>query len=519
MQNFRQAIRGAIFGVAMLALPAPAVAADAPAGTGTIWPTRQWQTSTHEEQGMDSAALARLVDYGQTRNLDSLLIVRHGRIVLDAYYALYTAEIPHAVNSVTKAVTGTLTAIALKEGLIDKTSHPMLDYFGDRSIDNLDDRKKAITVQHLLDMTSGIAWTEPLTENRFESVIEMERSPDWVKFILDRPMAAAPGETFNYNTGNSQLLSAILAKVSGTSAEDYAKAKLFGPLGITQWQWGRDPQGVTTGGFRLALLPRDMAKLGYLYLQRGEWDGVPLIAPEWTDKVNNATVNMNTPFNPALRYSNQFWAMPNRQVYWANGYRCQTIAVYPPLDIVAVTTAHGDCNFSKLAGYVAGAVKSATALPPNPAAASQLENTLREIAIEKPTERGNPSPLAAAISGKTYHFQRNGLSVKSLSLTLDGSEPRYDLEFYSRDPRNLASKFGGPIGLDGLYRRDKATDAGVSAIKGKWLNHHAFEIERLFVGGSGGPQKWTLYFDGDTLNLRGRSFDGREIMVDGALGG
>ena len=79
--------------------------------------------------------------------------------------------------------------------------------------------------------------------------------------------------------------------------------------------------------------------------------------------------------------------------------------------------------------------------------------------------------------------------------------------------------FGGPIGLDGLYRRDKATDAGVSAIKGRWLNNHAFEIERLFVGGSSGPQNWTLYFDGDTLNVRGRSFDGREITVDGALGG
>lgn len=519
MRIDRHAVRGAMFGAAMLALAAPGAAADAPTGTGAIWPTRQWQTSSPEEQGMESAALARLIDFGQTRNLDSLLIVRHGHVVLDAYYAPYTADILHAVNSVTKAVTGTLTAIALKDGLIDSTSHPMLDYFSDRTIDNADDRKKAITLQHLLDMTSGIAWTEPLTENRFESVIEMERSPDWVKFILDRPMAAAPGETFNYNTGNPQLLSAILAKLTGMSAEDYARAKLFGPLGITQWQWGRDPQGVSTGGYRLALLPRDLAKLGYLYLQRGQWDGVQLIAPEWTDKVSHATVNMNTPFNPALRYSNQFWAMPNRQMYFANGYRCQTIAVYPALDIVAVTTAHGDCAFARLATYIAAAVKSSTPLPPNPAGASQLESTLREIAIEKPTDRGTASPLASTISGKTYQFQRNGLMVKSLSLTLDGAEPRYDLEFYSRDPKESGRKFSGPIGLDGLYRRDKPTDAGVAAIKGKWLNTHAFEIERLSIGGSGGPQKWTLYFDGDTLNLRGRNFEGREIAVDGALGG
>lgn len=515
MRNARRAICGAVVGAAMGSFLACAASADA----GAIWPTERWQTSSPEEQGMDSAALARLVDFGQARNLDSLLIVRHGRIVLDAYYAPYTADVPHVVNSVTKAVMGTLTAIALKDGLIDNASRPMLDYFGDRTIDNAEDRKKAITLQHLLDMTSGLAWIEPLTDNRFESVVEMERSADWIKYILDRPMAAAPGETFNYNSGNPHLLSAIVAKVAGMSAEDYAKAKLFGPLGITKWQWRRDLQGVSLGGYGLAMLPRDMAKIGYLYLQHGEWDGKTLIASEWTDKVNHATVNMNTPFNPALRYSNLFWAMPNRQVYWANGYRCQTIAVYPALDIVAVTTAHDNCAFSKLAGYVAAAVKSGTALPPNPTAFGQLESTLREIAIEKPTERGTTSAMAAVTSGKTYHFQRNALLVKSLSLTLDGSEPRYDLEVYSRDPKNPPIRSRGLIGLDGLYRKSETTESGVTAIKGKWLNTHTFEIERLIVGSSGGAQKWTLWFDGDTLTVNGRGIDGREVAVDGALGG
>jgi CubicO group peptidase (beta-lactamase class C family) len=119
-----------------------------------LWPTRQWQTSTPEEQGMDSAALARLLAFGTTRSLDSLLIARHGRIVLDAYYAPYTSNIPHAVNSSTKAVVGTLAAIAHKEGLLDSYDHKMLDFFGDRVIANLDDKKKSITVQNLLDMTS-----------------------------------------------------------------------------------------------------------------------------------------------------------------------------------------------------------------------------------------------------------------------------------------------------------------------------------------------------------------------------
>ena len=108
--------------------------------------------------------------------LDSLLVVRHGKIVAEAYYAPYAAGIPHTMNSVTKAVISTLTAIACKDGLLDSPSHRVLDFFDRRNIANVDERKEAITVQNLLDMTSGIEWTEPL-DGRPASAIEMERQP------------------------------------------------------------------------------------------------------------------------------------------------------------------------------------------------------------------------------------------------------------------------------------------------------------------------------------------------------
>ena len=125
-----------------------------------------------------SAALARLLAFGTTRSLDSLLIARHGRIVLDAYYAPYTPDIPHALNSSTKAVVGTLAAIAHREGLLDSYDHKMLDFFADHTIANLDDRKKAITVQNLLDMTSGLGWEEGITGGREQSLADLRRSPD-----------------------------------------------------------------------------------------------------------------------------------------------------------------------------------------------------------------------------------------------------------------------------------------------------------------------------------------------------
>src|SRR5205085_11058340 len=105
---------------------------------------------------------ARLIEFGTSRRFDSLLISRHGRIVLDAYYAPYAADVPHELHSATKSVIGTLTAIALKDGLLDSLDHPVLDFFRDRGVAGLDDRKRAITVQNLLDMTSGLDWTEPL---------------------------------------------------------------------------------------------------------------------------------------------------------------------------------------------------------------------------------------------------------------------------------------------------------------------------------------------------------------------
>jgi CubicO group peptidase (beta-lactamase class C family) len=492
-----------------------AAAQDKPQGkTEPVWPTQGWQTSTPEEQGMDSAALAKLVAYGTSRSFDSLLVARHGRIVLDAYYAPYSAEIPHIINSSTKAVIGTLTAMAMKDGLLDSTDHPILDFFADRSVADLDDRKKAITVQHLLDMTSGIDWREPM-DGRPVTFLEMERSPDWTKFILDRPMSNTAGEIFNYDSGNPHLLSAILTKLTGMSAENYAKARLFGPLGITDWKWRRDPQGISTGGNGLSLKPRDMAKIGYLYLRNGEWEGKTLVPPPWVDKASHARVDMHARFEPALRYSNFFWALPDKNVYMAVGYNNQVIMVFPALDIVAVTTTSNFYPLALVTDYISAAVKSETALAPASDGANLLAGAIRDVSTEKPTEVGATPETAAAISGKTYTFPGNGLSLKSLTLALTGPEPRIDFEFYGRDPGAPSRRVGGPIGLDGLYRRGDMTEVGIAAVKGSWLNDHTFVIERLLLGSGFPEQKYTLWFDDEKLNVRGKDRFGRDVSVDG----
>src|SRR5579862_9683011 len=227
------------------------------------WPTKVWETSTPEAQGMDSARIARMIEDVGTYKQDSLTIVRHGRIVADAYYAPYAAGISHDLRSVTKSVVGTLTAIQIQKGDLDRVDHPVVDLFSDKQIEGVDNRKSAMTVQSLLDMTSGIQWIE----RRYtpdETIMKMYESPDRTAFVLNRPMAEAPGARFNYAGGNPYLLSALINRKSGQNAFEFANKELFEPLGITSAKWGKaDAQGVTDGEAGLYLSPHDMARIGY----------------------------------------------------------------------------------------------------------------------------------------------------------------------------------------------------------------------------------------------------------------
>jgi CubicO group peptidase (beta-lactamase class C family) len=487
-----------------------------------VWPTKEWLTSTPEEQGMDSSELATLVDFGGSHSFDSLLVVRHGRIVTEATYAPYTADTPHDIHSCTKAIIGTLVGMIYKDRQLDRLDHPALDFFTDRHIANVDDRKKTITVQNLLDMTSGFDWDEGFEGGKEQSVADLERSSNWTQFILDRPMARPPGESFYYNSGNPHLLSAIITKLTGKTAEDYAKEKLFGPLGITTWRWGRDPQGLTIGGWALALLPRDMAKIGYLYLHHGEWEGRQLLPPGWADVLRHPTVNMHASYDPNQRYSNLFWVFPGGRVFMANGWHGQNIAVFPDLDVVAVVTAHKYVSQFALIEGIYAAVKSDSALSPNPNAAELLTHAIKDASVEEPTVVGPMPEIASSISGKTYKFPDNALKLRSLSLFLTDPRPHVEFETYAHDSATSAVKYDEPIGLEGLYSMGLPLKSGPAAgysmaTKGTWLTGQRFVVD-MRVPAFGVQRKYLLSFSGEKVHLRFEDGDGRVVSVDGEQG-
>jgi hypothetical protein len=258
-----------------------------------------------------------------------------------------------------------------------------------------------------------------------------------------------------------------------------------------------------------------------LYLHNGVWEDKQVLPSAWIDKVSHANLNMHLALEPGLRYSNLFWALPDKHVYMGVGYHRQVIMVFPDLDVVVVTTGRDRYPLTALAEYVSSSVKSDGALPADEASTNLLANKIREVSTEKPTAVGPTPALAAAITGKVYRFAPNAFDVKSLSLTLTGPQPHYDLEMYAEGTPKSAPRVTGPIGLDGLYRKDELIHGHnerlegppwVNAAKGTWKDDHTFIVDRLVLGQGEPPERWTLTFVGERLNLQAGSGRGTEVF-------
>ncbi len=309
------------------------------------WPTTSWRTSTPEEQGMNSVKLQEMQDYIQTQNylIHSMIIVRNGYIVHEYYDApLYNENISKNIYSVTKSFTSALIGIAIDKGYISSINETVIDFFPERIIANLDTRKQAIKLKHLLTMTAGLEydeWTYPYSDSR-NSYLQMISSGDITQFVLDLPMVSDPGTTWVYNTVASHLLSAIINQTTGYTTLDFANEFLFEPLGISVPFWRQDAIGIYYGGSEFNLIPRDMAKFGYLYLNKGTWDGEQIVSSTWVDE---STKEWNTLWYEQ-GYGYQWWIDTELDGYSARGYGGQMIHVIPNYNLVVVFTAYDLIN-------------------------------------------------------------------------------------------------------------------------------------------------------------------------------
>ena len=304
--------KGVLAGLALLIFSVGARAQDQAA-------TRSWPSSAPSAIGLDSAKLAAFdadLASGKYGLVDSMLFLRCGKAGYERSYThdygqiygqrakkegplnhdvhgpynyfntefhpFYRGSDLHTMQSVSKTVTSITMGIAMtrKEFPVDLDT-PILKFFDGHTIANLDDRKRRITLRHLLTMTAGLEWHEDLPyDDPKNSADVMEASHDWVQYVLDQPMASDPGSVFVYNSGATQLLSHIFRQVTGEKVDEYAAEYLFKPLGM-RYQWKLSPTGLpdTEGG--LYLSSRDLAKIGLLFLGNGSRDGKQIVSADW----------------------------------------------------------------------------------------------------------------------------------------------------------------------------------------------------------------------------------------------
>jgi CubicO group peptidase (beta-lactamase class C family) len=338
-----------------------------------------WSRSTPAREGLNAAVLDsihREITSGAYGYVDRFVVVRHGKLVADHRYpqdydAAYRDSVAvtgalnasdpmgpynyyhpwwhptyrrgtlHTEQSVSKTVASIVLGVARTRGDFPEITRPVLSFFDTTRVANIDDRKRRIQVKHLLTMTGGFDWNEglPYTDPN-NSASQLEASPDWVTFTINRPMMREPGTRFNYSSGESILLGAVFARGTGRDLEEYAARYLFAPLGITQWYWKRTPSGALDSEGGLYLEATDLAKLWQLWLQRGLWNGQRIVSEEWiTASVTPQVSVTDAPNSP--RYGYKWWLYPdprgNGAYIWSgSGFGGQWPMAFPNDDLVVV---------------------------------------------------------------------------------------------------------------------------------------------------------------------------------------
>jgi CubicO group peptidase (beta-lactamase class C family) len=254
-------------------------------------------------QGMNSAKLSVAVEFIKNRLPDaySLLVVKNGYLVFEKYFRSGRPDRSAVVHSVTKSVMSALIGIALDKGYLKSVNQKIVEFLPEYFTDDLDSRKKEINLKHILTMTAGLKW------NDWGSIMTAwYHSTNWARFTLNLPLENNPGDVFNYNTSISHLLSIILSKSTKMSTLDFANQNLFEPLGIKVKYWQNDPKGFYIGGFGLSLSARDLAKIGFLYLNNGFWKGQSIVPEYWVKESTRQWMHAHNMYGPN-GYGYQWW--------------------------------------------------------------------------------------------------------------------------------------------------------------------------------------------------------------------
>jgi CubicO group peptidase (beta-lactamase class C family) len=478
----------------------PARSISVPVPEPDYWPTREWKSTAPEAQGMDSELLAKMIDdiSANKTNIYSVLVIRNGYMVTEAYFHPYTRDTKVHIQSITKSVIGMLVGKAINLGAIKSVDETLVSYFPGREFANPSKEKESIRLSHLLSMSSGLDCQE------FSSTSpKMEQSAGWVQFMLDLPVTSTPGKSFGYCNGNAHLLSALVEKATGMNTREFANQELFRPLGIAPVEltdWGRDPKGYTIGGYGLHLRPVDLAKLAFLYLQNGKWDGKQVIPADWVAVSTTQQVEKED----GSGYGYLWTVYPKAGHYAALGLGGQQIHVFPGKNLIVVVTggleAYAEApEIEKMLNeYILPSIKSDGPLTENKDVSSRLQKTIEHAG--NPVESVADLPeTARVVSGSTYIFPDNPVGWKKLRLVFTPGAKTTQL--YVNDFSAI------DIGLDNIFRLSNVPPLGELLLRGRWRDadtfvgdypYSMFGTNRL---GELGETEIQFKFSGDRLDV------------------
>ncbi|MEW2500629.1 serine hydrolase [Amycolatopsis sp. NPDC047767] len=437
----------------------------------------------------------------------SLLVHRHGRTVLDLWQWPHEPGLRHKVHSATKSFTSAAVGFAEAEGLLS-LDDPVVGFFADRLPGESSENLGRMRVRDLLTMCTGHA-------RGLSGATTRLRRTGWVDEFLEEPVVELPGRNFTYSSTTSHVLSAIVQQVSGQAIHEYLRPRLFDPLGITDYTWERDPEGVSSGGNGLSLRPRDLLKFGVLHLQDGVWEGSRVLPAGWVQKASALHVrraisgewNGKELVPPAPDvvaeegYGYQFWTT-EAGIYSASGIFGQECMVFPHHDgVVVITGAMGDGSYHDLPGMLRSAFTAAFESP----AREQSEVDALAAWVDRVRE---PETVGAALQRAgftaTYDFEPNEQGLVSLAVEVrDGSVHVVVEDELGRHPIDHGV---------GTWTRQ---DTGVSV----WRLHHSYQDPTAAVLAAG--QWWSAdelhltwhFLESPFVDRLDLTFDGTGVTV------
>jgi CubicO group peptidase (beta-lactamase class C family) len=370
--------------------------------------------STPEEQGISSAAVGRLVDALETqlRDIHSLMLVRHGHVIAEGWWAPYAADLPHSLFSVSKSFTSAAVGLAIDEGRLT-LDDLVVDLLPDSVPATVSDTLGRLSVRHLLTMTTGHA-TDSVA-------LTSAATPDWTRALLALPVDHEPGTHFVYDTGATFLLSAILQRLTGERLLDYLTPRLFEPLGIVGATWEQSPLGIDAGGWGLSITTEDIAKFGLLYLDGGRLDGRQVVPEQWVRlstslQVENGDHRAGDDWSQG--YGFQFWRSQHG-TYRADGAFGQFSIAFPEHDTVLVLTAglaDSQRELEVVWQHLLPVLGHEGAILDAPADRPALQERLGGLSLVPPSGAAT-ARAASRVTGRTFLFGANAGHVASITLS------------------------------------------------------------------------------------------------------